>query len=68
MNMSMATLASYNAIFLVYVATFGLSLYAFILSMISFDLNILLQSFSEQLSLLHRQKENWTGTNACPAN
>ena len=47
--MSMATLASYNALFLVYVAVFGLSLYAFILSMMSFDLKTLPQAFSEQL-------------------
>jgi hypothetical protein len=47
--MSMASLASYNALFLVYVTIFGLSLYAFILSMISFDLKALPQSFSEQL-------------------
>jgi len=47
--MSMATLASYNALFLVYVAIFGLSLYAFILSMMSFDLTTLPQAFSEQL-------------------
>ena len=47
--MSMASLASYNALFLAYVAIFGLSLYAFILSMMSFDLKTLPQSFSEQL-------------------
>jgi hypothetical protein len=47
--MSMASLASYNALFLVYVAIFGLSLYAFILSMMSFDLKTLPRSFSEQL-------------------
>lgn len=47
--MSMATLASYNSLFLIYVAIFGLSLYAFILSMMSFDLKTLPQSFSEQL-------------------
>ena len=33
--MSMATLTSYNQLFLVYVALFGLSLYAFILSMMA---------------------------------
>ncbi len=47
--MSMAALASYNVFFLVYVAIFGLSLYAFILSMMSFDLKTLPQSFSEKL-------------------
>jgi hypothetical protein len=47
--MSMAALASYNAFFLVYVAIFGLSLYAFILSMMSFDLKTLPQSFSAKL-------------------
>jgi hypothetical protein len=47
--MSMASLASYNAFFLVYVTIFGLSLYAFILSMMSFDLKTLPQSFSKQL-------------------
>ncbi len=47
--MSMASLASYNALFLVYVAIFGLSLYAFILSMMSFNLQDLPQSFSEKL-------------------
>ena len=36
--MSMSMLTAYNALFLVYVALFGLSLYAFILSMMSFDL------------------------------
>ena len=45
----MASLASYNALFLVYVAIFGLSLYAFILSIMSFDLKTLPQAFSEQL-------------------
>lgn len=47
--MSMATLASYNALFLVYVALFTLSLYAFILCMLSFDLSSLPQAFSEKL-------------------
>jgi hypothetical protein len=36
-------------LFLVYVTIFGLSLYAFILSMMSFDLTTLPQAFSEQL-------------------
>lgn len=47
--MSMACLASYNDLFLVYVAIFGLSLYAFILSMMSFDLTTLPNAFSERL-------------------
>lgn len=47
--MSMSSLASYNALFLIYVAIFTLSLYAFIISMMSFDLNTLPQSFSEKL-------------------
>ena len=47
--MSMATLASYNALFLVYVVIFALSFYAFILSMMSFDLEALPQAFSKKL-------------------
>ncbi len=47
--MSMAMLTSYNALFLVYVALFGLGLYAFILSMMSFDLENLPRHFSERL-------------------
>jgi hypothetical protein len=47
--MSMATLASFNALFLAYVAIFTLSLYSFILCMMSFDLNTLPQAFSEKL-------------------
>lgn len=47
--MSMATLASYNSIFLVYVTIFTLSLYAFILSMMSFDLARLPAHFSDSL-------------------
>lgn len=47
--MSMAALASYNSIFLVYVAIFTLSLYAFILSMMSFDLTSLPAHFSDKL-------------------
>lgn len=47
--MSMATLASYNNLFLVYVALFTLSLYAFILAMMSFDLATLPGHFSEKL-------------------
>lgn len=47
--MSMATLASYNSLFLAYTAIFALSLYAFILCMMSFDLNTLPQAFSGKL-------------------
>jgi hypothetical protein len=47
--MSMATLASYNRLFLVYVAIFTLSFYAFIFCMMSFDLETLPQAFSEKL-------------------
>lgn len=47
--MSMSMLTSYNALFLVYVALFGLSLYAFILSMMSFDLTELPRRFSPHL-------------------
>lgn len=47
--MSMCFGAAYNQLFLVYVALFGLSLYAFILSMMSFDLQALPRHFSEQL-------------------
>lgn len=41
--------AAYNALFLIYVALFGLSLFAFILVMMSFDLNALPTRFSEKL-------------------
>jgi hypothetical protein len=47
--MSMSMLTAYNSLFLVYVALFGLSLYAFILSMLSFDLADLPRHFSPQL-------------------
>jgi len=47
--LSMATLASFNALFVVYVALFTLSMYAFILCMKSFDLNDLPKHFSEKL-------------------
>ncbi len=47
--MSMASLASYNSLFLVYVAIFALSLYAFILCMMSFDLSALPKAFSDKL-------------------
>jgi len=41
--------AAYNKIFLIYVALFSLSLFAFILSMMSFDLETLPARFSERL-------------------
>lgn len=41
--------AAYNKLFLVYVALFSLSLFAFILSMMSFDLKTLSTRFSEKL-------------------
>jgi hypothetical protein len=41
--------AAYNRLFLVYVALFSLSLFAFILSMLSFDLTTLPTHFSEKL-------------------
>ena len=41
--------AAYNKLFLVYVALFSLSLFAFILSMMSFDLKTLPAHFSEKL-------------------
>ncbi len=47
--MSMSMLTAYNNLFLVYVALFGLSLYAFILSMMSFDLAGLPRQFSARL-------------------
>lgn len=47
--MSMSMLAAYNSLFLIYVALFGLSLYAFILSMLSFDLADLPRHFSPNL-------------------
>jgi hypothetical protein len=47
--LSMSALTAYNALFLVYVALFGLSLYAFILSMLSFDLGRLPERFSPRL-------------------
>ncbi len=47
--MSMSMLTAYNNLFLVYVALFGLSLYAFILSMMSFDLASLPRHFSPHL-------------------
>ena len=47
--LSMSMLTSFNALFLVYVAIFAFSLYAFILCMLSFDLATLPQQFSERL-------------------
>ena len=47
--MSMCFGTAYNRLFLVYVALFGLSLYAFILSMLSFDLRSLPAHFSDRL-------------------
>lgn len=47
--LSMAVNTAYNELFLVYVALFSLSLYAFILSMLSIDLGSLPQRFSERL-------------------
>ena len=47
--MSMSMLTAYNMLFLVYVALFGMSLYAFILCMLSFDLEDLPRHFSEKL-------------------
>lgn len=41
--------AAYNQLFLVYVALFSLSLWAFVLSMLSFDLKTLPDHFSEKL-------------------
>jgi hypothetical protein len=47
--LSMCMLTAFNALFLVYVAIFGLSLYAFILCMMSFDLESLPHHFSDRL-------------------
>ncbi len=47
--LSMCMLTAFNALFLVYVALFTLSLYAFILCMMSFDLTSLPGHFSEKL-------------------
>ncbi len=47
--MSMSMLTAYNALFLVYVALFTMSLYAFILCMLSFNLDELPHHFSEKL-------------------
>jgi hypothetical protein len=47
--MSMSMLTMFNDLFLVYVALFSLSLYAFVLCMMSFDLETLPQHFSDNL-------------------
>jgi hypothetical protein len=47
--LSMSMLTAYNMLFLVYVTLFTMSLYAFILSMLSFDLADLPRHFSEKL-------------------
>jgi hypothetical protein len=47
--LSMCMLTAFNPLFLVYVAIFGLSLYAFILCMMSFDLEDLPHHFSDRL-------------------
>jgi hypothetical protein len=47
--LSMCMLTAFNALFIVYVTIFGLSLYAFILCMMSFDLETLPRHFSDRL-------------------
>lgn len=47
--LSMSMLTAYNMLFLVYVALFTMSLYAFILCMLSFDLEDLPRHFSDKL-------------------
>jgi hypothetical protein len=47
--MAMSFTTAYNALFLVYVSLFSLSLFAFILSMMTYDLARLPQAFSERL-------------------
>lgn len=47
--LSMSMLTAYNMLFLVYVALFTMSLYAFILCMLSFDLQDLPRHFSDEL-------------------
>ncbi|MCJ7824062.1 MAG: hypothetical protein MUP44_04135 [Anaerolineales bacterium] len=47
--MSMAMLTAYNALFLIYVTLFSLCMFAFILSMASFDLKELPRQFSPRL-------------------
>jgi len=46
---SMAFLAAFNTLFLVYTALYSLSMFAFILSMMSFDMDSLPGKFSERL-------------------
>ena len=47
--LSMSMLTSYNDLFLVYVALFTLSLYAFVMCMLTFDLSDLPRHFSDRL-------------------
>jgi hypothetical protein len=47
--LSMSTLTAFNALFIVYIALFTLSMYALILSMMSFDLQDLPKHFSDKL-------------------
>ncbi len=47
--MSMSLLTAYNSIFLVYVALFSLSLFAFVLALMSFDLQKLPLQFSSRM-------------------
>jgi len=47
--MSMSMLTAYNSLFLIYVALFSLSLFAFILCLMSFDLSDLPRHFSPRL-------------------
>lgn len=47
--LSMSMLTAYNMLFLVYVVLFTMSLYAFILCMLSFDLNDLPRHFTDKL-------------------
>lgn len=47
--LSMSMLTAFNALFLVYVAIFGLSLYAFILCLMTYDLETLPRQFSASL-------------------
>lgn len=47
--MSMTMLTAFNALFLVYVALFGLSFYAFVLCMMSFDMKALPEHFPTRL-------------------
>ncbi|NLG98194.1 MAG: hypothetical protein GX491_12605 [Chloroflexi bacterium] len=47
--MSMSMLAAYNELFLVYVALFSMSLFAFILSMMSFDIETLPRHFNDKM-------------------